>query len=80
MIYSAHLAYYISTYRLMVRRTRMLTTTEAARYLGVHPNTVRRWETQGLLPAYRLGKRGDRRFSRDEIDQFLAQSASGNSH
>ena len=58
----------------------MLTTTEAARYLGVHPNTVRRWETQGLLPAYRLGKRGDRRFSRDEMDRFLAQAASGNGH
>jgi len=58
----------------------MLTTTEAARYLGVHPNTVRRWETQGLLPAYRLGKRGDRRFSRDEIDQFLAESSTSNSH
>ena len=58
----------------------MLTTTEAARYLGVHPNTVRRWETQGLLPAYRLGKRGDRRFSREAMDRFLSQAASGNGH
>ena len=61
----------------MARRTKMLTTTEAARYLGVHPNTVRRWETQGLLPAYRLGRRGDRRFSRDEMDSFLARAANG---
>ena len=80
MIYSANDGPYISVYSLMVRRTKMLTTTEAARYLGVHPNTVRRWETQGLLPAYRLGKRGDRRFSRDEMDRFLAQAASGNGH
>ena len=58
----------------------MLTTTEAARYLGVHPNTVRRWETQGLLPAYRLGRRGDRRFSREAMDRFLAQAANGNGH
>jgi len=64
----------------MARRTRMLTTTEAARYLGVHPNTIRRWETQGLLPAYRLGRRGDRRFSRDEMDSFLARAANSNGH
>ncbi len=56
----------------------MLTTTEAARYLGVHPNTVRRWESRGLLPAYRLGTRGDRRFLREDIDRFLNSSASGN--
>ena len=62
----------------MPKRSRMLTTTEAARYLSVHPNTVRRWEKQGLLPAYHLGTRGDRRFLREDIDRFLNSSASGN--
>jgi excisionase family DNA binding protein len=63
----------------MPKRSRMLTTTEAARHLSVHPNTVRRWEKQGLLPAYRLGTRGDRRFLREAVDRFLNSSASGNS-
>ena len=58
----------------------MLTTTEAARYLSVHPNTVRRWEKQGLLPAYRLGTRGDRRFLREDVDRFLNNSTHGNGH
>ena len=56
----------------------MLTTTEAARYLSVHPNTIRRWESQGLLPAFRLGRRGDRRFLRDDMERFLTQSAGAN--
>lgn len=56
----------------------MLTTTEAAKYLSVHPNTVRRWEKQGLLPAYRLGTRGDRRFTQGELDGFLTDSAHRN--
>ena len=64
----------------MPKRSRMLTTTEAAKYLSVHPNTVRRWEKQGLLPAYRLGTRGDRRFLREDMDRFLNNSTSGNGH
>ena len=51
----------------------MLTTTEAAQSLYAHINTVRRWADQGLLRAYRVGPRGDRRFLRDDIARFLAQ-------
>lgn len=28
---------------------------DAAAYLGVHPNTIRRYVTEGYLPAFRLG-------------------------
>ncbi|MBN1855331.1 MAG: helix-turn-helix domain-containing protein [Dehalococcoidia bacterium] len=63
----------------MPHQSRLLSTTEAARYLAVHANTVRRWETQGLLQAYRLGTRGDRRFTRKELDRFLRASAEGTS-
>jgi len=49
----------------------MLTTTEAARLLYVHPNTVRQWTKKGLIRAYRLGTRGDRRFNRKEIECFI---------
>lgn len=49
----------------------MLTTSEVAEILNVHPNTVRRWCSQGLLKAYRLGPRGDRRFRSADLDSLL---------
>jgi predicted site-specific integrase-resolvase len=36
-------------------------------------NTVRRWSNQGVLKAYRIGSRGDRRFRQEDIDYFLSQ-------
>ena len=49
----------------------MLTVSEVARLLKVHPNSVRRWANEGLLTVYRVGRRGDRRFRVDDINQFL---------
>ena len=51
----------------------MLTTTEVAHFLHVHPNTVRQWADKQLIHAYRLGPRGDRRFKREDLDGFLSQ-------
>ena len=45
----------------------MLRTAEVARLLGVHENTVRRWESDGRLKAIRLGSRGDRRFWAEDV-------------
>ena len=53
------------------RNSRMLTTTEVAHLLHVHPNTVRHWANKGLLPVYRLGTRGDRRFKQKEVENFI---------
>jgi len=53
----------------------MLTTSEVARLLNVHINTVRRWSNYGVLKAYRIGSRGDRRFRQDDIDTFLSEQA-----
>ena len=50
---------------------KMLTTSEVADRLNVHPNTVRQWCRQGRLKAYRLGSRGDRRFKTADIDGLL---------
>lgn len=50
----------------------MLTTSEVARILSVHINTVRRWSNQGILKAYRIGSRGDRRFKREDIANFFS--------
>jgi excisionase family DNA binding protein len=51
----------------------MLTASDVARLLNVHLNTVRRWSNQGVLKAYRIGSRGDRRFRQEDIEYFLAQ-------
>lgn len=51
----------------------MLTASQVARLLNVHINTVRRWSNEGIIKAYRVGSRGDRRFRREDILDFLSQ-------
>lgn len=48
----------------------MLTVREVARLLNVHSNTVRRWSNQGIIRAYRINQRGDRRFRQFDITRF----------
>ena len=55
--------------------SRMLTTTEVAHLLHVHPNTVRHWANNGLLSVYRLGPRGDRRFRWKEVENFIKSNS-----
>jgi len=52
----------------------MLMVREVARLLHVHPNTLRPWTNNGRIRAYRITARGDRRFKRQEIVRFLAES------
>jgi excisionase family DNA binding protein len=51
----------------------MLTVREVADLLHIHTNTVRRWSDQGVLRAYRIAHRGDRRFRREDVAHFLAE-------
>ena len=48
-----------------------LTTSEAARHLGVSLSTIRRWSDLGYLRGYRTPG-GQRRFSIEQLDDFLA--------
>jgi excisionase family DNA binding protein len=48
-----------------------LTTSEAARHLGVSLSTVRRWSDMGYLRGYRTPG-GQRRFPVGELDEFVA--------
>ena len=57
----------------------MMTTSDVARALHLHVNTVRRWERQGILKSFRIGPRGDRRFLRDDISHYLTARESLNS-
>jgi excisionase family DNA binding protein len=56
----------------------LLTARQVARLLNVHVNTVRRWNDRGILKAYRIGPRGDRRFNKADIDMFLAGNGQHN--
>ena len=55
---------------------RMLTVSEVAYLLHVHPNTIRLWSEKGLLKAYRLGCRHDRRYHLEDINRFLKTDSS----
>lgn len=44
----------------------------AARMLGVHENTLRRWEQNGLLSAYKLPS-GVRRFRAEDVEKLARE-------
>ena len=53
------------------RRQLIFTSSQAARYLGVSLATVRRWTDAGHIGCYRTPG-GQRRFSRDQLDDFIS--------
>ena len=58
----------------MVRREQahtMLRPSEVAWLFDVTSNTVRRWADRGIIRAYRIGRRGYRRFKREDVAQLL---------
>jgi excisionase family DNA binding protein len=56
--------------------THSLTISQAAKVLGVHPNTLRRWVDKGQVPAARLPS-GHRRFTREQIEAIKDQLGMG---
>ena len=52
---------------------KMLTVSEVAELLHVHPNTLRRWSDEGKIISYCITSRGDRRYRKSDIDNFLNQ-------
>jgi excisionase family DNA binding protein len=58
---------------------RLLTTSKVAEFLHLHQNTVRRWSDKGVIKSYRIGSRGDRRFRKQDINEFLEKYSSINS-
>jgi excisionase family DNA binding protein len=53
-----------------------LSTSQAAEALGVSLGTIRRWSDMGHLASYRTPG-GQRRFSADQIEQFLEKLQRG---
>jgi len=62
----------------MTAKTRRLglTTSQAARHLGVSLSTIRRWSDLGYLQGYRTPG-GQRRFSVEQLDEFIDGLESG---
>ncbi|MFC1600592.1 helix-turn-helix domain-containing protein [Patescibacteria group bacterium] len=49
----------------------LLTLSEVAEILNVHPNTLRKWDKEGILKAIRFGERGDRRYNKEDIKKLV---------
>lgn len=49
----------------------ILTLKQACEVLNCHPNTLRNWDNRGILTAIRFGKRGDRRYRKEDILKLL---------
>jgi excisionase family DNA binding protein len=47
---------------------------DVANLLGVSEASVRRWSDAGLLPARRAGPRKERRFRREDVERFHAET------
>jgi excisionase family DNA binding protein len=48
----------------------MFTSSQAARYVGVSQSAIRRWSDSGHLASHRTPG-GQRRFSREQLDDFI---------
>ncbi len=57
--------------RARTDRQLVFTSSQAARYVGVSLATIRRWSDAGHLTCYRTPG-GQRRFSREQLDDFIA--------
>lgn len=53
------------------QRPRLLTVSQAAEYLQVTGDTIRRWLREGALKGTLLGDRAGWRISEQDIDEFL---------
>lgn len=53
--------------------TKLISLREAARILGVNPQTLRRWDKANKLKAVRVGTRNDRKYKLSDIVAILEQ-------
>lgn len=54
----------------------LLTINQAAKILNVKPQTLRRWDRQGILKAVRVGTRrgvGDRRYRKKDVEAYISR-------
>lgn len=56
---------------------KLLTITEAAKYLDIHPMTLYKWVKKRKIPVFKVGKIW--RFRKDKIDAWLERQEVGKS-
>jgi excisionase family DNA binding protein len=59
----------------MTKLSEYMHTAEAAEYIGVHHNTLRKWAGRGEIPEHRNPANGYRLFKRSDLDKFLKKAA-----
>ena len=57
---------------------RLLSSKKAAEYLGVSPNTIRKFVSDGKLPAYKIGDKLIK-FDPEDLNKYLAAHRADNS-
>ncbi|OGK43429.1 hypothetical protein A2956_02475 [Candidatus Roizmanbacteria bacterium RIFCSPLOWO2_01_FULL_37_57] len=53
------------------RLPELITLKQASGILKCHPNTLRKWDADGTLKAVRFGQRGDRRYKKNDLVNFI---------
>ena len=51
----------------------LLTLSETAKILKVHPNTLRLWDKNSVLKAVRIGVKRTRRYRKEDIEKFIKE-------
>jgi len=51
--------------------TKLLTLKQVAKMLSVNPDTLRKWDNNGILKAMRIGSRRDRRYRNEDIQKII---------
>ena len=55
--------------------SKLLKIREAAEILNVNPETLRRWDRSGKLKAIIISKRGDRRYRKKDIEEYISRNS-----
>jgi excisionase family DNA binding protein len=59
----------------MTKLSEYMYAAEAALYVGVHHNTIRKWADRGELPMHRNPVNGYRLFKRTDLDKLLKKAS-----
>lgn len=52
---------------------RMLKLNDVCKFLNIHASTLTRWTNKGLIKGYRISGRGDFRYRKQDIEDFLRE-------
>ena len=72
---SGALLLFLSGSNIMTKLKDYLQTAEAAGYLGVAQNTIRKWAARGDIPMHRNPANGYRLFKKADLDRFLRKAS-----